>query len=141
MQDATGEGWMVFHWFLIGAIAPPTIPATSTGTGGESIDGDGLRSFKQCGAMADCLLNPKLPRGIRNSRDISKQGKEIFGPPSLCGGSDKHPHLPCLQPDSDCRDANTGEGEMLDDLRGRNPRARCLWCGVTHQGQIKTDSE
>jgi hypothetical protein len=24
-------------WFLFGAIEPPTIPATSTGTGGESI--------------------------------------------------------------------------------------------------------
>ena len=76
--------------------------------------------------MADCLFNPALSRNVGNARDIGQQGKKVFRAATLCGGGDKHPRLPCLQSDSDCRNMNAGEGDLLDSLRGGlNPRARC----------------
>ena len=82
--------------------------------------------------MSDTLLNPALPRNVRDARDISKKGKEVLCPASLCGGGDKHPDLPCLQSDSDCRNANAGKLNCGDDLFGGNPRTLFAWCIVCH---------
>jgi hypothetical protein len=83
--------------------------------------------------MADCFFNPPLPRNVRDSRDIGEQGKEVLSAASLCGGSDEHPDLPCLQSDSDCRNVNSGEGDLRNDLFGGNPRTHCSGV-LTHNG-------
>jgi len=111
----------------------PYSPRHKPRGGGESIKGDGFRCFQQCSAMADCLLNPALPRNVRDSRDISEQGKEVLSAASLCGGGDEHPDLPCLQSDSDCGNMDAGKLNCGDDMFGGNPRTHCSGV-LTHNG-------
>ena len=87
--------------------------------------------------MTDYFLDPTLPRNVGNARDIGQQGKKVFRAAALCGGGDKHPRLSRFQSDSDCRNMNTGERDLLDSLRGGNkiPRARCCAL-VFHAGAI-----